>query len=324
MTNPSFRHPSRLGRTLLATGLFAAAIANLGEPTIAVAQDHSGLAAASQPRVAGETRLSPLTMAIRGTKTRVRTTDTHSKSPSANAANNESSPLPPSHVPSKLDCAEQMPLPGFPQGSYPRRASAARSHSATLATSQGHESASVKLVADTSDSGNDSVRFDLPNSPVYGLPYLQDEATSQDTTGVVGANQSRVKWELKSVADLQLSRRDERVHPEDLASGVLASSTAAGHSMGEHYGHVACWVAPDLRYQALLFEDARLERHGYASPYFGMQPIRSGLHFASSTVAFPFRVWFHRNEFESPLAFERPGSYAAPQYETFLPWIRGQ
>ncbi|MBL8890808.1 MAG: hypothetical protein JNL67_12585 [Planctomycetaceae bacterium] len=127
-------------------------------------------------------------------------------------------------------------------------------------------------------------------------------------------------WTFKPVDQLELAMHKDRLHPENSAATVQAlASNGLGYPT--NVGTVAAWVAPNITYQPLLFEDARLERYGYASPYFGIQPARSGVHFATSSILFPWRVWFHRNECESPLAFERPGSWAPTMKEVFVPAV---
>jgi len=161
-----------------------------------------------------------------------------------------------------------------------------------------------------------------PTSPLLGLeaglPAEQDEvvpvpgridATSRFTQG----------WHLKRVEELMLNVSAEKLRPDNAAEAILQTSAASGWPAD--VGSVAWWVAPNLTYQPLIFEDARLERFGYASPYFAVQPIRSGFHFTNSALLAPFRAVRHRHESESPLAFERPGSYAPPRREVFVPAV---
>lgn len=127
------------------------------------------------------------------------------------------------------------------------------------------------------------------------------------------------EWTLQAVSDLKLAMNSAENRPDDSARATLNLVENGTQPSFVNVGTVAAWIAPNLTYQPLLFEDARLERYGYASPYFGVQPFRSGVHFAGSSLVFPLRVWFHRNECESPLAFERPGSCAPPTRELFVP-----
>ncbi|MDP1562809.1 MAG: hypothetical protein Q8M16_15635 [Pirellulaceae bacterium] len=127
------------------------------------------------------------------------------------------------------------------------------------------------------------------------------------------------EWTLTPVSDLKLNMKPEGPPPADSARAALNAAENGAHPSIVNVGTVTGWIAPNLTYQPLLFEDARLERYGYASPYFGVQPFRSGVHFAGSSLVFPLRVWFHRNECESPLAFERPGTCAPQTRELFVP-----
>lgn len=182
----------------------------------------------------------------------------------------------------------------------------------------------------------------LGGCPVFLATSLQDvnlpsqgdgivvplESKAESYTSVI-ANQdaaapNRVSselWTLKPVDQLELAMHNDRLRPENAAAGMVQASAAAAGPYPKSIGTVAAWVAPNITYQPLLFEDARLERYGYASPYFGVQPVRSGLHFATSSILFPWRAWFHRNECESPLAFERPGSCAPSMREVFVPAV---
>lgn len=128
-------------------------------------------------------------------------------------------------------------------------------------------------------------------------------------------------WTLKSVDTLKLGIFPDRTHPLDAAEGILAGAPKGPLFEQVQIGRVATWIAPNITYQPLLFEDARLERYGFASPYFAIQPIRSGFHFTNSALLFPIRAVVYRNECESPLAFERPGNQVAPSREVFVPAI---
>lgn len=128
-------------------------------------------------------------------------------------------------------------------------------------------------------------------------------------------------WTLKSVDTLKLGIYPDRTHPQNAAEGILEGAPKGQLFEQVQVGRVTTWIAPNVTYQPLLFEDARLERNGFASPYFGIQPIRSGLHFTNSALLFPIRAVVYRNECESPLVFERPGNQAAPSREIFIPAI---
>lgn len=131
--------------------------------------------------------------------------------------------------------------------------------------------------------------------------------------------QPRKEWTLQPVSALKLNMKPDGDPPTDSARATLNLAENGAQPNLVNVGTVAAWIAPNLTYQPLFFEDARLERYGYASPYFGVQPFRSGVHFAGSSLVFPMRVLFHRNACESPLAFERPGTCAPPTRELFVP-----
>jgi hypothetical protein len=165
------------------------------------------------------------------------------------------------------------------------------------------------------------VEMVVPQDPATGgAGEIQDQVVQDPPPGRIDAS-SRFSdgWRLKRVDELLLNVHAGKQRPENAAEQILEAS--AGNGWPVEVGSVAWWIAPNLTYQPLVFEDARLERFGYASPYFAIQPIRSGLHFTNSALLAPLRVWSHRKELESPLAFERPGSYAPPRRELFIPAI---
>lgn len=166
---------------------------------------------------------------------------------------------------------------------------------------------------------NDTDAAVRPVQPIVRSVPEMDVVSPLQLTG--SSSQTTEGWMLRSVDQLGLALHADRQRPDDSAGMVLSAvENGARHDLVQ-VGSVAAWIAPNLTYQPLLFEDARLERYGYASPYFGVQPIRSGVHFASSSILFPWRAWFHRNECESPLAFERPGSCAPTSREVFVPAV---
>jgi len=155
-----------------------------------------------------------------------------------------------------------------------------------------------------------------------GVRRLQEPETSQDREiqlpigpGPTSARQ----WSWKGIEQLPLEEHPDRRRPDNQAADLLRAMPTGQAYRGVEAATVSFWVAPEVSYQPLLFEDPRLERHGYASPYFGVQPIRSGFHFTNSFLLSPFRAWIHRHEMESPLEFERAGSHPQPRREIFVP-----
>lgn len=73
---------------------------------------------------------------------------------------------------------------------------------------------------------------------------------------------------------------------------------------------VFSWVAPDIYYAQLYFEDVALERYGQTcGPY--REFFRSGAHFFRSVVTLPNKFRNERPcELDSPLGYCRPGSPA--------------
>ncbi len=206
-------------------------------------------------------------------------------------------------------------LPGFPTARVSSGQAGYRPSS--LASPSRYTSTALPLAPNSpsqSSGGEEHTR-------VSGVAFRQQEPDRRAGESIQTPQEFHSGWTLKSVDELELSIFDERRLPDNVADAILQAAPQGDQHQMVDVGAVATWIAPNLTYQPLLFEDARLERHGYASPYFAVQPIRSGFHFTNSSLLFPFRAWSHRNQMESPLAFERPGSPAPPSREIFVPAV---
>lgn len=141
---------------------------------------------------------------------------------------------------------------------------------------------------------------------------LNDDETSEPMT--TSPNQV---WKLKTIHDVTFGHPVNGEVPQDRSASLLSSATNLGAPPS--VGQTVYWVAPNLYYQPLLFEDALLERYGRGAPVWGVQPARSGVHFAIDSFLMPMRAIKYHCEIETPLAFQRPGTCNQPTKEILLP-----
>ena len=131
-------------------------------------------------------------------------------------------------------------------------------------------------------------------------------------------------WQLKSITSIDFvpaedpdqNPNEPKILPEDRSEAILSQAQQGGPTL---VNDTAYWVAPNLYYQPLLFEDPLLERYGRSAHIWGVQPVLSGLHFTVDSALMPFRAIKYRCEWETPLAFERPGSCTQQTREIHFP-----
>ncbi len=114
-------------------------------------------------------------------------------------------------------------------------------------------------------------------------------------------------WSRKSIQETRIDIRESHaIAPVDRSSELNYGS--GDWTQFSASPKVFAWVAPDIRYQPLYFEDVALERYGQTASV-NVQPIRSAAHFFKSVVFLPNHVWHDRpDSCEYPLGFCRPGS----------------
>jgi len=121
-------------------------------------------------------------------------------------------------------------------------------------------------------------------------------------------------WFRRDIRNLRIDIREHAaVSPPD-RSGELDYGIGV---WGDQFGQPSIyhWVAPDIQYAQLYFEDVALERYGQTSgPY--RQFFRSGIHFFRSVAMLPNKVCNDSpRTLDYPLGYCRPGS-AAPLTRT--------
>lgn len=127
------------------------------------------------------------------------------------------------------------------------------------------------------------------------------------------------EWRLRTINEIELASQTQATRPDDRSAEILQSLSYGNAFQTPMVNQATYWVAPNLCYEPLFFEDAVLERYGKADCRYGFQPVRSGLHFTFSSILLPFRLAESRCEAETPIAFDRPGNLTPPVKEIFIP-----
>ncbi|MEM9943028.1 MAG: hypothetical protein AAF939_15805 [Planctomycetota bacterium] len=115
-------------------------------------------------------------------------------------------------------------------------------------------------------------------------------------------------WPLKGIREIGLDVRDiSDSQPED-RSAQLVESKKTSWTQFAATEKVFAWMAPNIRYQPLYFEDVALERYGQTLPAY-RQSVKSGIHFFKSMYLLPHQIRKqHPLSCDSPLGFCRPGN----------------
>ena len=170
---------------------------------------------------------------------------------------------------------------------------------------------------------------------VANVPMRQDEDRTQDSPsdqrmrdGLVDVEGDltpgkRQKpefgpWPRTGIRSVDLDIRDaSSVVPED-RSGQLVNNSSNSWTELAPAPKVFAWVAPNIRYRPLYFEDVALERYGQtARPY--RQSVLSGVHFFTSAALLPIQArQKHPYSCDYPLGFCRPGDTVDYTIQRFL------
>lgn len=131
------------------------------------------------------------------------------------------------------------------------------------------------------------------------LDYDEDRRPSRPVFG---------PWPRKGIRGIRIDIRETGGNaPEDVSSQLLESNRSDWTSFRPQQ-KVFAWVAPDIRYQPLYFEDVALERYGItAGPYH--QSLISGFHFAKDFLFLTHKMRHDApKDCDHPLGFCRPGN----------------
>jgi hypothetical protein len=157
--------------------------------------------------------------------------------------------------------------------------------------------------------------------PVQPLSSDRSEASPQDADlkespplELPAAKKIDKTWLRRDIRSLRVNIREEAtVAPQDRSAELDYGLGFWSDQFDQPC--VFRWVAPDIYYAQLYFEDVALERYGQtAGPY--RQFVRSGVHFFRSVAMLPNKVCNDTpRTLDYPLGFCRPGS-AAPLTQT--------
>ncbi len=114
------------------------------------------------------------------------------------------------------------------------------------------------------------------------------------------------QWPRKSIAAISLDVRAKKGAPKGIAGELMETQKNVWTEFSPEL-KVFAWVAPDIRYQPLYFENVALERYGQTS---GMrrESIRSTANFFTSAVLLPYHMRRDApGSCDYPLGFCRPG-----------------
>ena len=126
------------------------------------------------------------------------------------------------------------------------------------------------------------------------------------------------KWPRRAINEIRPTvKDDDPVVPQDY-SYLLTERAGPDWFTAPNGEKVFAWVAPNIRYQPLYFQNVALERYGQT--YGGVKQIgASGLHFFTSFCRLPYAVLVdHPRSCEYPLGYCRPGNPAPLTHQKLL------
>ena len=126
------------------------------------------------------------------------------------------------------------------------------------------------------------------------------------------------EWPRRKIYEIRTTVKDDAdVIPDDV-SYLLTEKTEPDWFMAPHGEKVFAWVAPNIRYQPLYFQNVALERYG--QNYGGLKQIgASGVHFFVSFCRLPYAVIAdHPRSCEYPLGYCRPGNPTPLTFQKLL------
>ena len=167
------------------------------------------------------------------------------------------------------------------------------------------------LSEDELDPMDPSNEFDDEGDPDNDLSRDRDSESDLDTEeGELAPkrltdDRIRSSWPKHSIREINLSLDEVGRVPED-RSELLDEYGRVG-PVGESL-KVYAWVAPNIRYQPLYFEDVVLERYGQTQPDF-RQGIRSAIFFGAQFTGWSLALLETKpKSCDYPLGFCRPGT----------------
>lgn len=114
------------------------------------------------------------------------------------------------------------------------------------------------------------------------------------------------QWPRKSISAISLDVREKKGGPKGIAGQLMETQKNVWSEFSPEF-KIFAWVAPDIRYQPLYFENVALERYGQTSGP-RSEYLSSTANFFTSAVLLPYHM--RRDAPAScdyPLGFCRPG-----------------
>ena len=143
---------------------------------------------------------------------------------------------------------------------------------------------------------------DPRDTNLYGQQAIDDETISNEEDAL----EFLKRWPDKPIADIGVFVRDPAdIYPEDRSGDLRKNANPPPNYFvdGTFY-----WVAPNIYYRKLYFEDFRLERYGQTTCGPIVQPVVSSVHFFASLGLWPIRgVIPCKPTCDHPLGYLRPG-----------------
>lgn len=127
-------------------------------------------------------------------------------------------------------------------------------------------------------------------------------------------------WPAKTIDEIQIDPRDfNEGRPPDKSGDLLGKASPEHWFNAEHPPLVAHWVAPNIYYQPLYFEDVALERYGQQHWGHPLDLGRTGILFYGGVLALPINLWrTPAHGCDTLLGFARPGSSAPCTYHRLI------
>ena len=155
-----------------------------------------------------------------------------------------------------------------------------------------------------------NVKNDFSFIKSFNIGRQDDESLTAELGEDDNANPYKAgQWPRKLIADIDLDVRERKNAPKGIAGGLLEIEQNVWSKFAPEL-KVYAWVAPEIRFQPLYFEDVALERYGQTSSE-RKELISSTANFFTSAFLLPYHM---RRDAplvsDYPLGFCRPGDVA--------------
>lgn len=155
-----------------------------------------------------------------------------------------------------------------------------------------------------------NVNNDFSFNKSFNNGRQDDERLTAELGGDDIANPFKAgQWPRKLIAAIDLDVRERKNAPKGIAGELLETEQNVWSKFAPEL-KVYAWVAPEIRFQPLYFEDVALERYGQTSGE-RKELISSTANFFTSAFLLPYHMQQDApTGFDYPLGFCRPGDVA--------------